>query len=81
MTNESINLKEFTELEEVRLKEIKGIIKQGCKLFKNLIKNEENKFLSLKYEAYEEDLRNINNILEELKRLRSKISNVQAMST
>ena len=68
-----ITLQEYEEVEKVREKEIKSIIKQACKLFDGLDTTRVDKFTLLKYEACVEDLKNIPNILSELKRIKNNI--------
>ena len=73
MTTE-ITLQEYEEVEKAREKEIRGILKQACKLLDNLDIVSKDKFLFLKHEACISDLKSIFNIIMELKRLRIKIN-------
>ena len=71
-----ITLQEYEEIEKVREKEIRAILKQACKLLDDglfLDKNNIDKLLILKHEACISDLKSVFNIIMELKRLRNTI--------
>lgn len=73
--SDKITLQEYEEIEKVREKEIKGILKLACKLLEDAdtLNHIKDKFIYLKYESCVSDLKSIFNIIMELKRLREKI--------
>ena len=68
-----ITLQEYEEIEKVREKEIKEILKLACKLLDDIDIISKDKFLFFKHEACISDLKSVFNIIQELKRTRQNI--------